>query len=99
MCISQDDGEIAVELLNKSAAESKVFILVRNEHHKKALESTFERLHVNLDKVELIIQPLDRYTKSRPREKFTHFFIEVQSTETGLRPNPFCDLEEKNIIS
>ena len=99
LVISQDDGEIAIEILNRAPKDSRIKMITRNENHKKAIESTLERLQVPEGKVELITQGLDRYTKSRPKEKFTHFYVEMQSTETGKRPNPFFEMEEKNIIS
>jgi hypothetical protein len=99
MVISQDNGEMAVELLNRAGAGSKVYLITRNENHRKAINSTFERLVVPNEKVVILQETLDRFTKSRPRERFTHFYVEMGSTETAKRPNPYFDLEEKNIIS
>jgi len=97
--ICQDDGEISVELLNRAAPGSKVYLITRNENHRKAIKSTFERLQVDTANFEMIQVTLDKFTKSRPREKFTHVFLEMHSTESGLRPNPYFDQEEKNVIS
>ena len=74
-------------------------MITRNENHRKAIDSTLERLQIKEGQIELLKVGLDRYTKSRPREKFTHFYLEMPSTETGKRPNPYFDLEEKVIIS
>ncbi len=99
LIIAQDNGETAVELLNRSGKDTKIFMITRNENHRKAIASTLERLQIGEGQIELLKIGLDRYTKSRPREKFTHFYVEMPSTETGLRPNPYFDLEEKVIIS
>lgn len=99
LVICQDNGEVAVELLNRAAEDSKIFMITRNENHRKAITSTLERLQIKEGKIELLKIGLDRYTKSRPREKFTHFYLEMPSTETGKRPNPYFDQEEKVIIS
>lgn len=98
LVIAQDNGEIAVEAYNRAPKESKIYLILRNENHAKAVKSTLARLQVEEDVFEFIKDPLDRFSKSRPKEKFTHFFLEIPSTETGLRPNPYFDLEEKNII-
>lgn len=99
LIICQDNGEVAVELLSRAGENSKIFMITRNENHRKAIQSTLERLQITGDQIELLKVGLDRYTKSRPREKFTHFYLEMPSTETGKRPNPYFDLEEKVIIS
>jgi hypothetical protein len=99
LVICQDNGEVAVELLNRAGEGSRIFLITRNENHRKAINSTLERLQVKGDQIQLLKVGLDRYTKSRPREKFTHFYLEMPSTETGKRPNPYFDLEEKVIIS
>lgn len=99
LVICQDNGEIAVEAHKIAPKGSKVFILIRNDNHLKAVKSTLDRLQVEQENFEFIKEPLDRFSKSRPKEKFTHFFLEMQSTETGLRPNPYFISEEKTIIS
>ncbi len=99
LMICQDNGEMAVELLNRSAVSSKIFLITRNENHRKAINSTLERLSISEDRILILQNTLDRFTKSRPRERFTHFYVEMASTETGKRPNPYFDLEEKSIIS
>ena len=99
MVISQDNGEIAAHLLQKSSEGSKIYLFIKNENHKTKLENTFSRLNIPLDKVEFISRQLDRYAKSRPRVKFTHVYLELPSTESGKRPNPYFDIEEKSIIS
>ncbi|MCE7734104.1 MAG: hypothetical protein GPJ54_04440 [Candidatus Heimdallarchaeota archaeon] len=99
LVICQDNGEVAVELLNRASEGSKIFMITRNENHRKAISSTLERLQIKEERIELLKVGLDRYTKSRPREKFTHFYLEMPSTETGKRPNPYFDQEEKVIIS
>ncbi len=98
LVIAQDNGEIAVEAFNRASKDSKIYMIMRNDNHIKAVESTLARLQVDREAFEFIKDPLDRFSKSRPKEKFTHFFLEIPSTETGLRPNPYFDLEEKNII-
>jgi hypothetical protein len=99
LVICQDNGEVAAELLNRAGEGSRIFLITRNENHRKAINSTLERLQIPGDQIQLLKVGLDRYTKSRPREKFTHFYLEMPSTETGKRPNPYFDLEEKVIIS
>ena len=99
LVICQDDGEVAVALLNNAPAGSKVFIVTRNENHRKAIRSNLERLEVSTENVILLTDTLDRFTKSRPPERFKHFYLELPSTESGKRPNPYFDGEEKNIIS
>jgi hypothetical protein len=99
LVIAQDNGEMAVELLNRAGKDSKVYLISRNENHRKAIKTTMERLVVPEDKVIILQETLDRFTKSRPRERFTHFYVEMASTETGKRPCPYFELEEKNIIS
>lgn len=99
LVICQDDGEVCVELLNRAPPSSKVFFITRNENHRKAITSTFERLQIDEGRIELVGMTLDRYSKSRPREKFTHVYLEMPSTETGKRPNPYFDGEEKLVIS
>jgi hypothetical protein len=99
-CVSQDDGEIAVALLNLAPQNSKITLLIRNENHKKAIKSTLDRLKIDEEVYQFVDDSLDRYSKrARRRVKFSHFFIEMQSTESGKRPNPYFDLEEKTIIS
>ncbi|MHA2504591.1 MAG: PUA domain-containing protein, partial [Candidatus Kariarchaeaceae archaeon] len=99
LVISQDSGEIAVHLLNQAPPGSKIYLFVKNDNHKEALEATLERLLVDPENVEFITRSLDRYAKSRPRVKFSHFYLELPSTESGKRPNPYFDMEEKTIIS
>ncbi len=99
LVISQDNGEIAVELYNKAPKGSRVYIIQNNDNHRKALMSTFNRMQVDPSNFEIIRHSIDRYSKSRPRVKFTHFYIEMPCTNTGLRPNPYFELEEKTIIS
>lgn len=99
MIICQDNGEIAAELLRRAPNGSEIHLITRNDNHRKAIKSTFERLVVDQTKVTVLSSTLDRFSKSRPRVKFTHFYIEVASSDSGLRPNPYFDLEEKNIIS
>ncbi len=99
MVISQDNGEIAAELLKRAPEGSEIHLITRNDNHRKAIKSTFERLVVDETKVTVLTSTLDRFSKSRPRIKFTHFYIEVPSSDSGLRPNPYFDVEEKNIIS
>ncbi|MCY3411941.1 MAG: hypothetical protein INQ03_09960 [Candidatus Heimdallarchaeota archaeon] len=98
LVISQDNGEIAVEAFNRAPPGSKVYLMIRNENHAKAVQSTFDRLQVERENFQIVKDPLDRFSKSRPKEKFTHFFLEMNSTETGMRPNPYFEMEEKNII-
>jgi hypothetical protein len=99
LVICRDNGEIAVSLSKKMAEGSRVAILAKDQAHKLAINRTFERMDVDPDKFQLIELILDRYAKSRPRYKFTHFFVEFQSSETGIRPNPFFNTEEKDIIN
>jgi len=98
MVIAQDEGEIAANLLRKAADGSKLYILSK-ESEIETYTATLERLQVDMDSVEFITRSLDRYAKSRPRVKFSHFYLELPSTESGKRPNPYFELEEKNIIS
>lgn len=99
LVVCQDNGETAVSIYKRAPEGSRIAILVRNEQHKEDIEKSIERLDAPIESFQLITQAIDRYAKTRPRNKFTHFFIEFPSSETGLRPNPFMDMEEKNIIN
>ncbi len=99
LVIAEDKGEIAVELFKKVPEESQIAIVINNDAHRRDVVETIERLGFEESNFKFIIDGIDRYAKSRPRRKFTHFFIEFPSSNTGIRPNPFVDLEEKNIIS
>ncbi|RMG35123.1 MAG: hypothetical protein D6732_09835 [Methanobacteriota archaeon] len=99
LVIAQDNGEVAVELKKRAPEGSKVAIFIHNESHKKAVVETIERLRLEPEEFKFIEDPIDKYAKSRPRKKFTHFFIEFPSSEIGRRPNPFVNLEEKNFVN
>lgn len=98
LVVSQDNGETAVAIMDKAPENTHIAIFIRNSNHKKAVMSTLERVGISPDRVKFIEDNLDKYAKSRPRRKFTHFFLEFPSSETGMRPNPFVNLEEKSII-
>ena len=99
LVIAQDNGVVAVELLKKAPEGSSISIYIKNDMHKKAVMETIERLRFSVDQFRFIEESIDKYAKSRPRKKFTHFFIEFPSSEIGIRPNPFVNLEEKNFIN
>ncbi len=99
LVICQDDGEIGIALLKKAPESSKVTFLLNDPEHKSRIEANIRRLDADADRINYIDTSLTAYSKSRPKEKYTHVFAEFKSSESGMRPNPFFDFEENEIIN
>ena len=95
----QDNGEIGIALLKKAPEGSKVTFLLSDSDHKGRIEENSKRLESDSNRISYIDTTLTAYSKSRPKEKYTHAFVEFKSSESGMRPNPFFDYEENEIIN
>ena len=97
--ICPDDGEVAISLFKNSPEGSIFNILIENEEHKERILKSLERVNLSLENFNFIAESLVKYSKSRPRDKATHCYIEFNSSNSGFRPNPFFDLEEGTLIN
>ena len=94
-----DDGVVAVALSKQMPKGSKIFVMLRDEEHQERIKATLKRLEADVRSFDFIDRNISTYSKSRPRIKFSHCFVEFASSRSGHRPNPFFEAEEQTIIN
>ena len=99
VAVIQDNGETLSYIAELMDDSGELLVFARNENHLKAIRETLKRTQIENIHIQFETAPLDRFLKRfRGKGTFNGLYLEPQCSKTGMRPQFFSEIEEKEIL-